>query len=307
MTHRYRTPSATAAAMFLCATLAADAQEIEPRRWSHLPVDVHFAGAAYAYTETDIFFDPVLGLEDVSLELHTVAAKYIRTLDLFDRLVRVELTVPYQDARWEGLLQGEPASTARSGFADPVGRIAVNLLGAPPLPRGEFGPYRAAHPDGTTVGAGLSVQAPLGEYYEEKLLNLGENRFTFRPELGVEHTHGRWSQELTGTLWLFTDNDNFWNGNTREQDPMYGLQGHVACTFRPGLWLSAGLGYLVGGESTINGVPKGDERESLLVGGSIGFPVNRAVGIKIGYVGSRARRDIGSDSNSAIAAVSMLW
>jgi hypothetical protein len=294
-------------ALFLCAAQAAFAQELEPRRWSHLPIDVNYAGAAYVYTSADIAFDPVLGLEDVTLDLHTVAAKYIRTFELLERLARVELTVPYQDARWEGLLQGEAASRERTGFADPIGRIAVNLVGAPPLPRGEFGPYRATHPDGTTVGAGLSVQAPLGQYYEDRLLNLGDNRFTFRPELGVEHTHGRWMEELTGTLWLFTDNNDFLDGNTREQDPLYGLQGHLIYTLRPGLWLSSGLGYFLGGESTINGIPKDDERGTLLMGCSVGFPVNRTVGIKLGYIGSRMQKDVGSDSDSVITAVSMLW
>jgi hypothetical protein len=31
------------------------AQDIEPRRWSHLPLGSNFGGVAYAYTEGDIF------------------------------------------------------------------------------------------------------------------------------------------------------------------------------------------------------------------------------------------------------------
>jgi hypothetical protein len=294
-------------ALFLATALPVCAQDVEPRRWSHLPADVNYAGAAYAYTEADSFFDPVLELDDVTLAMHTAAAKYLRTFSLFDRLTRVELAVPWQDARWDGLLRGEPASRSVAGFADPIGRIAVNLVGAPPLPRSQFGPYRAAHPGETTVGAGLSVQAPLGQYDEARLLNLGDNRFAFRPELGVERTHGRWAEELTGSSWLYADNDDFFNGNTREQDPLYGLQAHLSYTVRPGLWVSAGLGYFMGGESTINGVSKDDERESLLMGCSLGIPLNQAAGIKLGYVGSRAQKDIGSDSDSVSTAVSMLW
>jgi hypothetical protein len=35
--------------------LPCSAQDIEPRRWSHLPLGGNFAGVAYAYTEGDIF------------------------------------------------------------------------------------------------------------------------------------------------------------------------------------------------------------------------------------------------------------
>ena len=34
------------------------AQEVEPRRWSHLPIGLNFAGAGYAYTESDISDSP---------------------------------------------------------------------------------------------------------------------------------------------------------------------------------------------------------------------------------------------------------
>jgi hypothetical protein len=44
-------------------------EELEPRRWSHLPIDTNYFGAGYAYTEADIGFDPVLTLENVEMEL----------------------------------------------------------------------------------------------------------------------------------------------------------------------------------------------------------------------------------------------
>jgi hypothetical protein len=299
--------SLASALLLLSTTLPAAAQDMEPRRWSHMPADVNFAGAGYAYTAADIFFDPVLELEDVSLDMQTVAAKYIRTFGLLDRSARVELAVPYQEAHWKGLLQGEPASTSRQGFADPVGRFAVNLVGGPPLKGTNFVSYRAAHPTETIVGAGLSVHAPLGEYFDDKLLNLGENRFTLRPELGVEHRRGKLLTELTGTVSFFTDNNDFWNGNRREQDPMYTLQGHLAYTFRPGLWVSGGIGYGTGGASTINGTPKDDRKGNLVTGCSVGLPVSRSVGVKLGYLNSRTQVDTGSDSDTVLIGASVLW
>ena len=228
----------------------AGAQELEPRRWSHMPTGTHMAGGGYAYTSGDISFDPVLKLEGVEVGLHTVLAKYIQVFGIFGRSARIDLIQGYQRGHWEGLLDGEFAETDRSGLSDGIVRLSVNLLGAPPLQGQDFGAYRAtAAAKETIVGAGLAVHVPTGRYYDEKLINLGNNRFVFRPQLGVVHNRGKWSTELTGAVWMFTDNGDFFNGNQLENAPLYTLEGHVVHTFRPGVWLSSGAGFGYGAES----------------------------------------------------------
>ena len=86
-------------------------------------------------------------------------------------------------------------------------------------------------------------------------------RFTFRPQLVVVHNRGPWSFEATAIASLYTDNDEFFDGNELEQDAFYTLEGHVVYTFRPGLWVGAGAGYGYGGESTVNGKGKGDRKD----------------------------------------------
>ena len=103
-----------AASLILCDGAAG--QELEPRRWSHLPINTNFGGIGYAYTNADIAFDPVLMVEDATLDLHTVALKYIRSFELLGKSARFDIAQAYQDARWEGLL-GEafqPPSPARA-------------------------------------------------------------------------------------------------------------------------------------------------------------------------------------------------
>src|ERR1017187_3169195 len=89
-----------------------------------------------------------------------------------------------------------PATVDRNGLADTSVRFAVNLLGAPPLAGKEFAEYRAKTDSETIVGVGLVLQLPTGQYYDDKLINLGNNRFAFRPQLGVVHNFGKWSGEL---------------------------------------------------------------------------------------------------------------
>ena len=206
-------------------------------------------------------------------------------------------------------MNGAPASTTRSGFSDSVLRLSLNLSGGPPLKGKEFAEYRAkAMAEGETIiGAGLAVQLPTGDYDDERLLNLGNNRFTFRPQIGVVRNQGKWSAEVTASCWVFTENDNFFGGNRFEQDPLYTLQGHLVYTFRPGLWLAVGSAYGIGAESTLNGVSKDDRRQNFVWGTSVGYSFTPQIGVKLGYVGVRTLEDVGSDTDSVIAGLSFVW
>jgi len=114
-------------------TQTASALDVEPRRWSHLPLDTHFVGMAYVTTDADILFDPALELEDVEMDLDIWAAKYIYSFESFGKSSRIDITQTYQDGHWKGLLEGEPAKTSRHGQGDTFVRYAINLYGAPPL------------------------------------------------------------------------------------------------------------------------------------------------------------------------------
>jgi hypothetical protein len=283
------------------------AQELEPRRWSHLPTGKNFLGFAYVYTKGDIFFDPVLRIEDTEMEMHTWAFRYIRTFELLRKSARIDFTQAYQEGRWSGLLNGAPASITRNGLSDSVLRFAINLYGAPPLEGKEFAAYRAKVDVETIVGTALVVHLPTGDYMNDKLINLGTNRFTFRPQLGVVHNRGKWSMELTASVWLYTDNDDFFNGKKLEQDPYYAIQSHLIYTFQPGLWASASTGYGYGGQSSIDGVDKNDCKENLAWALSFGFPITRQLGAKVSYLSTRTQKTIGQDTDSIGATLSIFW
>ena len=282
-------------------------EELEPRRWAHLPINTNFFGSGYAYTEADIGFDPVLKIENVDMEMDTWVAKYIRSFSLFEKTARIGIMQAYQEGRWSGLLDGTPKSIKRSGWTDTIVRFAINLYGAPPLQGKEYAEYRAAAKVETIVGAALSVQLPTGDYMDDKLINLGSNRFTFRPQLGVVHTRGKWSIEATGIVALYSDNTDFFNGKKFEQAPLYSIHGHLIYTFRPGVWASASAGYNYGGKSTIDGTNKDDLKQNLAWALAFGFPVSRHLGFKIAYVGTRTQESTGLDSDSFVVGASVFW
>jgi hypothetical protein len=291
------------------ALLAADcpAQDIEPRRWSHLPIGANFAGAAYAYSSGDIAFNPVLRIEDGEFDLHTSGVQYIHSLELLGKSARFDFTQAYQSGTWSGLLDGVATAVEREGWSDTFLRFAVNLVGAPPLAGEEFAAYRATTERETIVGLGLLVRLPTGDYLEDKLINLGTNRYSFTPQLGWVHNWGKWSAELSGSASFATENDEFFNGKTLEEGPYYVGQGHVSYTFRPGLWLTASTGYAFGGRSTIDGVSADDRKGSFGWGLSLGIPVNRTAGFKLSYIGTRTQEDTGADTDIFALGFSVMW
>jgi hypothetical protein len=291
----------------LLGTVPAFSQDLEPRRWSHLPVGGNFFGAGYAYTEGDITFNPVLRIDDGSFELQTTAFKYIHSFKFLGKSARFDLLQAYQSGTWSGLINGVPTSVDRDGWSDTLLRFAVNLYGAPPLAGQEFLEYRKATPCETIVGMGLVVQLPTGEYFNDKLINLGNNRYSISPQIGVVHNRGKWSTEFSASASFYTNNDDFFGGKKLEEDVYFIGQGHLIYTFRPGLWLGASAGFGYGGESTIDGVSANDRKFNLGWGLSMGIPVNRSFGFKIGYIGTQTQEDTGADTNTLAIACSYQW
>lgn len=270
-------------------------QELEPRRWSHLPAGVNFVGLGTTYTFGDINFDPVLLIEDSEVDSAAIVAGYIRTFDLFGKSARIDLMLPYAKGHWEGLVNDEPDSVRRQGFGDARLRMSVNLIGAPALRGKGFAQHRASNPVNTVVGAAVGITLPTGEYSSDQLINLGENRWVLRPQLGLLHQRHKWQFELTGSVFLFGDNNNFWQGAVREQNPLWFIQGHVVYTFKPGLWSSFSGGYGYGSRSTVSGIPKNDDSRLRYWKLSLGVPINSRQGLNFSF--ALGRTNTRSDAN----------
>jgi hypothetical protein len=283
------------------------AQDLEPRRWSHLPSDLNFIGVGLGYTYGDVFFNPVLKVEDATVDLSSVGAAYIRSFDWYGMSARFDASVPFTKGKWQGLLDGELAEARRQGFGDVRLRLSVNLLGAPALKGKEFAAFRASSRVHTTVGAAISVLVPSGEYTDKYLINLGQNRWVLRPQLGVLHERGKWQFEVTGSVFLFGRNHDFWQDSVLEQDPLWFIQGHLIHTFRPGLWASFSTGFGHGGRSRIDGDPASDDSRVSYWAISLGFPVTSRHGFNLAYAASETNTITGSKLDGFRLGWSMMF
>jgi hypothetical protein len=240
---------------------------------------VNFLGLNYRRSTGGVGVDPSLPLENVSAEVDTVSLGYAHTFGLLGRSASISFVLPYSHADVSGDVFEQQRAVTRSGLADPRVRLAVNLFGGPALNREEF----AARKPTTSLGASLTVVAPFGKYDSSRLINLGSNRWAVKPEIGVYQPLGPWSLELYGGAWFYTDNDNFFRGARREQDPIATLQAHVGYTFRPGLWLAADATYYAGGQSTVNGVRNDDRQANTRVGLTLSVPVGQGHSLKLNW------------------------
>jgi hypothetical protein len=269
----------TAALLIAGASSDVSAQELEPRAYSPSPSGVNFLGLGYLRSAGGVAVDPSLPLDNVDAEVNAASLSYLRTFGLFGRSASIGFVLPYSRADVSGDVFEQQRSVTRTGWADPRLRLAVNLFGGPALDREEF----AAREPSTAVGASLMVVAPLGKYDSDRLINLGSNRWAIKSEIGVYQPLGPWSLELYGGVWFYTDNDDFFGGVRREQEPIATLQAHVGYTFRPGLWLAADATYYAGGQSTINGVRKEDRQENTRFGLTLSLPVAQGHSLKLNW------------------------
>ena len=278
------------------------AQELEPRTYNNTPTGVNIVALAYAYSSGNVLLDPTLPVEDLDGKLNIGAVGYTRTFGLLGRNAKFKTYVPYAFGDWQGTWEGEPATRDARGFGDIRLKLEWNFYGAPALKGKEF----AAWQQKTIVGTSLLVVTPTSDYNSDKVLNLGSNRWSLRPEIGVSRSFGKFALEAMANVWLFGDNDNFVGGNTIEQDPLYVLKGHLVYTVRPGFWFGAGLGIGRGGQTKINGEARATEQENFRYGLQVGYPFNKQHGISASYVSAK-NNGAGSEYDAFALAYKYAW
>ena len=245
------------------------AQSIEPRAYSNAPVGMNFLVGGYAYTRGGVAFD-TLPLTNPHLETSSALVGYARALDLGGKSGKFDVIVPYTWLSGSATYQGGPIERVVDGPGDPLLRLSVNLLGAPALSLREFGSYR----QDLIVGASLQVSVPVGQYDTTRLVNVGTNRWSFRPEIGASKVLGPWTLEGSFAVTLYTTNDEFFNGNRREQDPLYSVRAHAIYNFAGGAWGSLDATYFAGGRTTLNGTLNRDLQQNWRLGATLALPVD---------------------------------
>ena len=278
------------------------AQSMEPLSYSNAPIGLNFLIVGGTHQTGSVLVDPTLPVKDVTAEVNTATLAYSHVFDFWGQSGSLAFVLPNAWLTASGEVFDQARSISRNGLADMTLRLAVNLLGAPSLTLREFASYQ----QDTIVGVTLLVTAPTGQYDPSKLVNIGTNRWSFKPEVGISKALGPWTLEAAAAVTLYTDNDDFFNGNTRSQAPLYSVEGHVIYNAPSGIWGSLDLTYFGGGRTTINGTLNNDLQQNWRLGGTLTFPVDRFNSIKV-YASSGVAARTGNDVDLIGLAWQVRW
>jgi Putative MetA-pathway of phenol degradation len=296
------------AALIAAATLGASgppaaAQDLEPRAYSAAPVGTTFLVLAAGRSSGAVFTDPSVAFDDVHATLGAITAGVGHTFDLFTRTALVVATVPYARGTASGSIQETAREATRIGWVDPRVKLAVNLRGGRALRPRDF----VKAPRSMIVGVSVTTVLPLGQYHGDRLVNLGSNRWAFKPEAGLSVPAGRWTLDAYGGVWLFSANDDYLPGGVRrEQDPVVALQGHVSYTVRPRLWAAFNATWYSGGATSVAGVERPDLQRNSRVGATLSFPLGASQSLKVSYSTGATTR-VGGDFETIACAWQMVW
>lgn len=280
----------------------ASAQDLEPRFFSQVPVGMNFAAVSAMHLEGNVMFDQATTIENATGEIWGAAAGYVRTLGVLGASSKLTLAAPVMWGDWQGIYQGEPASTSRRGLGDPSAEWSVNFLGAPAMKMSEMRGFKQKW----VVGASLKATVPVGQYDSEKLLNLGTNRWALRTRLGASRKWERFTFEAMGSVWFYAKNDDFYGGNTLEQEPLYSMQFNAIYEFPSRVWLGVGAGFSRGGQAVTNGVTTDTYKKSTRWAAIVSYPLGKGHSVKALYISEVSTR-IGADFDQLTLGWNIRW
>jgi len=263
--------------LFFAASLSA--QDLDPRAYAHVPVNGTFLVAGFALSHGGVVTDPAIPVTDINATVETPSLGVARSFSLFGKTAQAFGALPFSWAQASGQVLEEARSITRAGLSDMRLRLSVLVRGAPAASALEI----AKAPRRTILGASLTVVPPTGQFFPDRLINLGTNRWAFKPEFAVSQPIGqRWLLDTYAGLWLFTANDSFYPGTSvRTQASMAALQAHVSYSFQRQMWLAFDATYYVGGRTTIDGIANNDRQSNTRVGATFALPVGRRHSIKL--------------------------
>jgi hypothetical protein len=290
--------------ILICSTYTVHSQDLDPRAYVKVPINGTVLIAGFSHSEGDVLTDPTLPLQDLEAKVQAVTVGAVRTFSLFGQTAQALAVLPFGWLEANALVNGQSQSASRSGFADMRFRLSVLLLGGKATTLGEFAKSKRQ----TIIGGSVTIVAPTGQYFSDKLINLGTRRWSIKPEIALTQPIGnRWMIDFYTGIWLFTNNDSFYPGESlRTQDPLVAFQTHLSYNVSPRMWVAFNATYYAGGQSSVNEIYKDDRQENARLGGTLMIPVGKRSALKIAYSRGAIVR-IGANFSTVSVGWSSTW
>lgn len=259
------------------------AQDLEPRAYIRVPVNANILLPGFNHSQGKVLTDPSVPLKDFKANVKTFTLGYARTFRLFDRTAQAFVVLPFCFAHATALVSGQSRSADRTGTADMRARISVLLLGGKTMTLDEFAKQKKTN--STILGTSLTIQLPTGQYFADKLVNLGTGRWAFKPEVALSQPLSRrWLLDIYTAVWLYTDNNSYFPGDAlRSQHAIGTLQSHISYNISAFAWAALNATFYVGGNSSVDGVANDDQVSNFRLGATLVLPTGKRSGLKLAF------------------------
>ena len=247
------------------------AQFTDPHSYDNTPVGTNQLELAYGYARANASIDTSLIVAGARFNVSQGSITYTRYFGFLHRLAWVEAGVPL--AGLNGSVSGTNIQGSTTGAGDSSYVLGALLKGGPALSVAEFTNFRPT----TTVGMSVTITAPTGQYNSDKLLNLGSDRWSFKPEIAVSHPFGpehKWEVEAYANSYFFTDNTSYRGREVLRQRALPGLEGHLSYSFIDSVWASFDTRYSFRGLSYVNDVNQNNTQQNFSLGSEVNVSLN---------------------------------
>lgn len=251
--------------------LGAHAQFTDPHNYDNTPVGTNQIELAYTYARSNASINTSLVIADANLDLNSGTIDFSRYFGLLDHLMWVNGAIPISGLN--GSVSGTNIRASINGASDSSYQVAALLKGGPALKVADFDNYKPE----TIIGMSFSVAAPTGQYNSNKVLNLGSNRWVFRPEIALSHPFGaeqKWQLDTYANCEFYTDDVSYHGIKVLSEEPLPGLEGHVSYSFNDKLWAALDTRYSLRGDTEIDGVDQNASQQNFIIGSEVNLALN---------------------------------
>ena len=249
----------------------ASAQFTDPHNYDNTPVGTNQVELAYTYARSDVSIDTGLVIAGARFNLNAGTIDYSHYFGLANHVMWVNGAVPI--AGLSGSVTGTNIRGSINGAADSSYQVAALLKGGPALRVADFDNYKPE----TIVGVSLSVAAPSGQYNGNRILNLGSDRWLFRPEIALSYPFGpeqKWQLDTYANCEFYTDDVSYRGTKILSEQPLPGFEGHVSYSFNDKLWAALDTRYSLRGDTSINRVDQNDSQLNFIIGSEVNLALN---------------------------------
>jgi hypothetical protein len=243
----------------------------DARAYENTPVGTNQLELNYAYVRANASIDTSLVIPGAKFNLNQGIIDYTRYFGLLHRLMWVEAGIPI--AGLSGSITGTNIQGSVTGAGDSTYSVAMLLKGGPALSVAQFENYRPT----TSLGVSFTMTAPTGLYRPNEILNLGSDRWSFRPEIALSHPFGpeqKWQFDAYGNVYFYSDNTSYHGREILRQQPLPGVEGHLSYAFSDSLWASLDTRYSFRGVTFVNGVDQNNGQQNFTLGSEINVSIN---------------------------------